>query len=145
MPVTVLIADASSVMRKAVRTFLNGRTDFAVVGEASNCDEAIQKMKDVRPHIVLLDLHLACAYEQPMKFRECLDREKIVAMTLGTDEIAKALAEHIGASVLIDKADLTTELIPLIVGLMQKSSIVLPVPEIEFIFPNCPLARVRGR
>jgi hypothetical protein len=42
-------------------------------------------------------------------------------MTLGTDEIAKALAEHIGANVLVDKADLTTELIPLVVGLMQKS------------------------
>jgi hypothetical protein len=43
-------------------------------------------------------------------------------MTFGTDEVAKAIAEHIGATVLIDKADLTTELIPLIVGLMQKSS-----------------------
>jgi FMN phosphatase YigB (HAD superfamily) len=30
MPVTVLIADDSSVMRKAVRIFLNGRGDFAV-------------------------------------------------------------------------------------------------------------------
>ena len=108
-------------MRKAVRIFLNGRTDSAVVGEASNCGEAIQKIKDVRPDIVLLDLHLASAYEQPMKFRECLDREKIVAMTLGTDEIAKVLAEHIGASVLIDKANLTTELIPILVALTQKS------------------------
>jgi chemotaxis response regulator CheB len=78
MPVTVLIADDSAVMRKAVRIFPNGRTDFAVVGEAANCDEAIRKMKDVRPDIVLLDLHMASAYEQPMKFRECLDGEKIV-------------------------------------------------------------------
>jgi hypothetical protein len=62
------------------------------------------------------------SHDQPMIFREYLDQTKIVAMTFGTDETAKALAEHIGATILIDKADLTTELIPLIVGLMQKSS-----------------------
>ena len=60
--------------------------------------------------------------DQPMIFREYLDRTKIVAMTLGTTEIAKALAEPSGAILLIDKAELTTELIPWIVGLPQKSS-----------------------
>lgn len=121
MPVTVLIADDSSVMRKAVRIFLNGRSDFAVVGEATNCAETIKALKDLRPDVLLFDLRMPESHDQPMIFREYLDQTKIVAMTFGTDEIAKALAEHIGATILIDKADLTTELIPLIVGLMQKS------------------------
>jgi hypothetical protein len=37
-------------------------------------------------------------------------------MTFGADEVAKALAQHIGETVLIDKADLTTELIPLMLA-----------------------------
>lgn len=107
---------------RAVRIFLNGRTDFAIVAEATNRAETIKLLKDLRPDVLLLDLHMPESYGQPMTFREYLDKTKIVAMTLGADEIAKALAEHIGATVLIDKADLNTELIPQIVGLMQKSS-----------------------
>jgi DNA-binding NarL/FixJ family response regulator len=109
-------------MRKAVRIFLNSRTDFAVVGEAANCAETIKLLKDLRPDVFLFDLRMPESHDQPMTFREYRDQTKIVAMTLGIDEIAEALAEHIGAIKLVDKADLTTELIPLIVGLMQKSS-----------------------
>jgi DNA-binding NarL/FixJ family response regulator len=122
MPATVLIADDSSVMRRAVKLFLNCQTDFIVVGETTNCTETIQGLKALRPDVLLLDLHMPESQNQLMKFREHLDHTKIVAMTFGTDEAAKALAEHIGATVLIDKADLTTELIPLLVGLMQKPS-----------------------
>jgi DNA-binding NarL/FixJ family response regulator len=121
MPITVLIADDSAVMRKAVKIFLNSRTDFAIIGEATSCAETTKLLKDLRPDVLLFDLHMQDSFDQPMAFREYLHQTKIVAMTLGTDEIAKALAEHIGANVLVDKADLTTELIPLVVGLMQKS------------------------
>jgi chemotaxis response regulator CheB len=116
VPITVLIADDSAVMRKAVRIFLNGRTDFAIVGEATNCAEKIKLLKDLRPDVLLFDLHMD-SLDQPMTFRKYPDQTKILAMTLGIDEIAKALAKRIGAIGLVDKADLTTELIPLIVGL----------------------------
>ena len=128
MPITVLIADDSAVMLKAVRIFLNGRTDFAIVGEATNCAETIKLLKDLRPDVLLFDLHMQDSFDQPITFREYLHQTKIVAMTLGTDEIAKAMAKHIGANVLVDKADLTTELIPLILGLMRKS-LFLPLQE----------------
>ena len=105
MPVTVLIADDSSV-------------------KATNCAETIKALKDLCPEVLLFDLRMPESHDQPMIFRDYLDQTKIVAMTFGTDEIAKALAEHIGATILIDKADLTTELIPLIVGLMQKVVLV---------------------
>jgi DNA-binding NarL/FixJ family response regulator len=120
MTATVLIADDSSVMRRAVKLLLNCQTDFLVVCEATNCAETIQRLTDLRPDVLLLDLRMPESHDQPMTFREHLDHTKIVAMTFGTDAAAKALAEHIGAAVLIDKADLTTELIPLIVELMRK-------------------------
>jgi two-component system response regulator NreC len=116
MPVTVLIADDSSVMRKAMKIFLNGRTDFAVAGEATNFPETIKGLIDLRPDVLLLDLRMPESYNQPLTFREHLGHTKIVAMTFGADEVAKALAQHIGETVLIDKADLTTELIPLMLA-----------------------------
>jgi DNA-binding NarL/FixJ family response regulator len=82
---------------KDVRIFLNGRTDFAIVGEAANCAETINLLEDLRPDILLLDRRMPESHDQPMSFREYRDQTKIVAMTLGIDEIAKALAEHIGA------------------------------------------------
>ena len=121
MPITVLIPDDSPVMCKAVKIFLNGRSDFAAVGEAANCAERIKLLKDLRLDVLLFDLQMPEPHNTPITFREYRDQTKIVAMTLGTDEIAKTLAEHIGANVLVDKADLPTESIALIVGLMQKS------------------------
>jgi hypothetical protein len=70
----------------------------------------------------MLDLHMPESQNQLMKCREHLDHTKIVAMTFGIDGAAKELAEDMGATALIDKADLTTELILVLVGLRQTPS-----------------------
>ena len=41
----------------------------------------------------------------------------MVAITFGADEVAKALAAHIEAQILLDKCDLIEELIPAILKL----------------------------
>jgi DNA-binding NarL/FixJ family response regulator len=53
-------------MRKAVRIFLNGRTDFTIVGEATNCAETIKGLKDLRPDVLLLDLRMPESRDGPM-------------------------------------------------------------------------------
>jgi DNA-binding NarL/FixJ family response regulator len=59
MCVNVFLADDSEIMREAIRRRLSDRKDIAVIGEASNFRETIQKTAELHPDLILLDVHLA--------------------------------------------------------------------------------------
>jgi DNA-binding NarL/FixJ family response regulator len=56
MCVRVFLADDAEVMRKAIRRLLSDREDVAVVGEASNIRETIQKTVELHPDLIILDV-----------------------------------------------------------------------------------------
>ncbi len=53
----VLIADGSTFMRIMLATALE-RTDFEVVGEAKDGEEAIKKCRELKPDVMLVDVAL---------------------------------------------------------------------------------------
>lgn len=55
-PVRVLIVDDHAVVRQGLITFLELQDEIEVVGEASNGKEALQKVKELEPDVVLMDL-----------------------------------------------------------------------------------------
>jgi two-component system chemotaxis response regulator CheB len=57
-PVTVVVVDDSSVQRRFVRTVIESDPGLLLVGEARNGRDAIALVERVRPHVVLMDLHL---------------------------------------------------------------------------------------
>ncbi len=54
--VRVLIVDDHAVVRQGLITFLELQDEILVVGEASNGKEALQKVKELKPDVVLMDL-----------------------------------------------------------------------------------------
>ena len=54
-PLTVLLCDDSRALRM-VTTQLLDEHGFRVIGEASDGNEAVDKFKELRPNVVLLDL-----------------------------------------------------------------------------------------
>jgi NarL family two-component system response regulator LiaR len=56
MSVCILIADDHAVVRQGLRMFLETDTDFRVVGEAENGEEAVRLAGELQPDIVLMDL-----------------------------------------------------------------------------------------
>ncbi len=54
----VLIADDSELMRTAIRKMLQEVSDIDVVGEAANFADTMQKIVDLEPDVLLLDLHM---------------------------------------------------------------------------------------
>jgi len=57
MCVKVFLADDAEVMRRAIRMLLSGREDMAVVGEASNFRETIQRAAELHLDLIILDVN----------------------------------------------------------------------------------------
>lgn len=54
--VRILIVDDHAVVRQGLITFLELQDEIEVVGEASNGKEALQKVQELEPDVVLMDL-----------------------------------------------------------------------------------------
>ena len=54
----ILIADDFPLFRKGVREFLETKPGYEVVGEAATGREALVKAKQLKPHVVILDISM---------------------------------------------------------------------------------------
>jgi DNA-binding NarL/FixJ family response regulator len=56
MAVRILLVDDHPIVRQGLRTLLEGRSGWEVVGEASDGIEALEKIEILKPDIVVLDV-----------------------------------------------------------------------------------------
>jgi two-component system, NarL family, nitrate/nitrite response regulator NarL len=110
--VRILIVDDNSVARATIRSFLNWHS-FRVCGEAEDGKEAIQKVRELKPDIVLLDINMPGmnGIKTASEILRISSRTKIVFLTIhnipGTRNAARTWAHGFVA-----KSDAGTELIP---------------------------------
>jgi DNA-binding NarL/FixJ family response regulator len=124
LPIKVLLADDSEIMREAIKKLLEDEPRIHVVGEASCFDTAMQSVVDAKPDILLLDLHLPQKRELPAPLVKsqlnCI--KHTLAISFANDEEASSLAASYGAAALLDKMSLYTELLPAIMRLADLSA-----------------------
>lgn len=79
----VLLVDDSPVMRSAVRALLD-RHPFLVCGEAANGRDGVQRVLELKPDIVLLDIDMPVmnGIEAAREIRETAPHTKIVFLTI---------------------------------------------------------------
>lgn len=56
--IAVLLVDDHPVVRDGLRAMLQGEPDIEVIGEASTGEEAVLKVDELRPRVVLMDIRL---------------------------------------------------------------------------------------
>jgi len=124
LPIKVLLADDSEIMRVAIRKLLQDEPRIHIVGEAPCFATAMQLVADAKPDILLLDLHLPQKRELPAPIvRSQLNCIKYtLAISFANDQEAKSLASSYGAAGLLDKMSLYTELLPTIMRLADPSA-----------------------
>lgn len=118
MPIKVLLADESDVMRPAIVRLLEAESCIELVGQAASFAEAIKLNAALKPDVLLMDLHMRDEGEYSpasLKSQIHLHAKCILAISLWEDDDAKALAETFGAKALLQKTKLFSELIPAII------------------------------
>ena len=55
---TILIVDDSSQIRSSLRSWLANNSDWKVCGEAENGKEAVEKVEELHPDIVIFDMQM---------------------------------------------------------------------------------------
>jgi len=113
-PIRMLLADDSDVIRRVLFVFLEDEPLIEIVGEAKDFTGLLEKALALKPRIVLMDLHMRDQYKfKPEFVRSELQAsaEHVLAMSRCYDDEAVGLSNSYGASLLLDKSKLITELV----------------------------------
>ena len=122
MSIKILLADDSEIVRRGIRQLVAAQTEIQIVAEAANFAQTIQMANDLKPRVIVMDLHMPDEFNvTPQDMKSLLNHgSQLLAISLWNDEDAKELAESFGATILLDKMDLANTLIPTIMQLGRK-------------------------
>ena len=113
--------DDHEIVRKGVRFLLSDKTQYHICGEAENGIGAIEKILELSPDVVVLDLILPVmnGYETAAQIRKIAPLTKIVFFSL--HEIPSS-AQMVGADAFVPKSHLAEELASTIRSVVQRPS-----------------------
>jgi CheY-like chemotaxis protein len=115
----ILVVDDHSVTRNTIRSLLTWHS-FPVCGEAENGKQAVEKVKELRPEVVLLDIEMPVmnGIQAAHEIRRISPSTRILFFTIHKDEAVSG-ARVMGAEGFVTKSAAGTDLIPALKRLVQ--------------------------
>lgn len=88
VPIRILLVDDHDMVRRGLAVFLMAFDDFALVGEAANGQEALDRCSELRPDVILMDLMMPVVdgVTAIRRIREAFPGTQIIALTSFSDE-----------------------------------------------------------
>lgn len=104
----VLVVDDHQVMRKGVRALLDNDPAWDVCGEAENGRQAIEKVHELHPDLVILDLTMPemNGLEAARQIRQISPATKIVIFSMHESPQVRKEARDAGADAFVSKSSL---------------------------------------
>ena len=120
MPARILLVDDFQRIRSGVRSLLTSES-LEICGEAENGREAIERVRELQPDLVLLDILMPVmnGIEAAHEIHRIAPTTKIVFFTIEETPEAAAVARLTGADGLVPKSAAGSELIPTLKRLLQ--------------------------
>jgi len=111
--IKLMLVDDHDVVRTGLRSFLDTKPGFDVIAEASNGRETLEKMKEVQPDIVLMDITMPDmdGMETTRKLKKLYPDCQVLVLTVHTDKQYFMKMMAVGASGYITKQAAADELV----------------------------------
>jgi len=105
MPKSILIADDHETTRSLIRSFMESKDGFKVCGEAVDGVDAIEKAKELKPDLIILDLAMprmnGAAAASVLK--RTMPNVPIILFTMYDEVMGKALAAAVRVGLVLAK------------------------------------------
>jgi DNA-binding NarL/FixJ family response regulator len=121
MPKNILIADDNAGVRTLIRTYLEMQTEFEICGEATDGVDAIEKIKELKPDLILLDLAMPKmnGAEVASIIKGSMPHIPIILFSVHGEKIGKALASAVGVDIVLSKPDGISNLVASVKNLLH--------------------------
>jgi len=112
-PIRILVVDDHPVLRDGVAALLENQTDMVLAGEAGNGSEAVERFRQLRPDVTLMDLQMPGmnGVEAIGEIRAVDPHARIIVLTTYAGDVQAVRALKAGAAGYLLKSSLRTELI----------------------------------
>ncbi len=109
---TILIADNSEIVRTKIRQTLERDTPFEVCAEAADGIDAVSKVKELSPDLIILDVRMPGlnGVEVAGIVRYALPKTRIVLVTMYAEDLRKHFMSLFRIDAVLAKADGLTDL-----------------------------------
>jgi DNA-binding NarL/FixJ family response regulator len=125
MPLRILIADDSQILRQALKSLLGSSPDkWEICGEAGDGNDAVSKTLDLKPDVVLLDLTIPVlsGVDVVKALRQQQSPAAVVLMSQQDPNVIERLAKNAAVPFYVAKSQLATQLPVLLQRIAQAQS-----------------------
>jgi PAS domain S-box-containing protein len=116
--IRILFVDDHKVMRQGLIQLISNQADIQVVGEAANGKEAIEKTRQLRPDVIVMDVSMPVmdGIEATRHIKAEMPHVRIIGLSMFEDEHVSVAMHRVGAEAFVSKTASTAELLKAIYG-----------------------------
>jgi DNA-binding NarL/FixJ family response regulator len=125
--IRVLVVDDHQQVRVAITTLLATESDIVVVGEAGDGERAIEQTKELRPHVVLMDVRMPGmdGLEATRRLKQIPDSPRVLIITQHDNVEYFNATWGAGGDGFLSKKHLGSDLVRAIRSLVEGGSIAI--------------------
>jgi PAS domain S-box-containing protein len=130
-PVRILLVDDNETVRQGMRALLSSRSDWNICGEAADGCEAVEKAKQLRPDVILMDISMPRmdGLEATRIILGDAPACAVIIVTQNEESIARRQAAAVNAKGFVKKADLHQALVTTVEEVVATAA--LPKPDLQ--------------